>query len=120
MVYPHTRLVIVVSLRDTSRRRETVFSKLRYESETRAVTFRCYEYTGLGNKILYQNKCKGYNFIKYIRMHIEEAQLKDFILDSDLISQSDLEKAEKKANAEGLSIGKVLVDQGKITDDDLR
>ncbi|MCK5059548.1 MAG: type II/IV secretion system protein [Candidatus Pacebacteria bacterium] len=53
-------------------------------------------------------------------MYIEEAQLKDFILDSDLISRSDFEKAEKKAVAEGSSIGKVLVDQGKISEDDLR
>ena len=53
-------------------------------------------------------------------MHIEESQLKDFILDSDLISRSDLEKAEKKAKAEDVSIGKVLVDEGEITEDDLR
>ncbi|MEK7179881.1 MAG: GspE/PulE family protein [Patescibacteria group bacterium] len=53
-------------------------------------------------------------------MNIEETQLKEFILDSDLISRADFEAAEKKALGEKESIGKILVNEGKITDDDLR
>ena len=53
-------------------------------------------------------------------MHIEETQLKEFILDSDLISRADFEAAEKKALDDKKSIGKILVEEGKITDDDLR
>ncbi|MEK9201460.1 MAG: hypothetical protein AAB944_00655, partial [Patescibacteria group bacterium] len=53
-------------------------------------------------------------------MHIEETQLKEFILDSDLISRADFEAVEKKALDDKESIGKILVEEGKITDDDLR
>lgn len=53
-------------------------------------------------------------------MHIEDNQLKEFILDSGLVSRADLTKAEKKSKDEGIAVGKVLVAEGKITDDDLR
>jgi type IV pilus assembly protein PilB len=53
-------------------------------------------------------------------MHIEETQLKDFILDSGLVSKADVTAAEKQAQEKGESIGKVLVTQGKLSDDDLR
>jgi type IV pilus assembly protein PilB len=53
-------------------------------------------------------------------MHIEETQLKDFILDSGLVSRADVMSAEKEAQASGESIGKVLVTKGKLTEDDLR
>lgn len=53
-------------------------------------------------------------------MHIEESQLKEFILDSGLVSRSDLEIAEKETKETGISIGKALVNKGKMTEDDLR
>jgi type IV pilus assembly protein PilB len=53
-------------------------------------------------------------------MHIEESQLKDFILDSGLVSKADVTSAEKEAKEKGENIGKVLIAKGKITEDDLR
>ncbi|MES3005072.1 MAG: GspE/PulE family protein [Patescibacteria group bacterium] len=53
-------------------------------------------------------------------MHIEESQLKDFILDSGLVSRADLDAATKEAKESGKTLGKVLVANGKLTDDGLR
>jgi len=53
-------------------------------------------------------------------MHIEESKLKEFILDSGLVSRADLELAEKEGKEAGKSIGKILVMKGKLSDDDLR
>jgi len=53
-------------------------------------------------------------------MHIEENQLKEFILDSGLVSRSDITKAEKKSKEENIPVGKILVAEGKLTEDDLR
>ncbi len=53
-------------------------------------------------------------------MNIEEKQLKDFILDSGLVSKADIATAEKEAEKKKENIGKVLVSQGKLTEDDLR
>jgi type IV pilus assembly protein PilB len=53
-------------------------------------------------------------------MHIEETQLKDFILDSGLVSKADINSASKKSEDTGESVGKILVNQGKISEDDLR
>src|SRR3989344_4160663 len=53
-------------------------------------------------------------------MHIEEKQLKEFILDSGLVSRADFAKAEKESTESGISIGKILVKKGSITEDDLR
>lgn len=53
-------------------------------------------------------------------MHIEESQLKDFILDSGLVSRADLESAEKEAKSSSGNLGKILVNKGKLTEDDLR
>ncbi len=53
-------------------------------------------------------------------MHIEETQLRDFILDSGLVSRADISAAVKKATANGDSIGKILVNEGKLSEDDLR
>jgi len=53
-------------------------------------------------------------------MRIEEKQLKDFILDSGLVSRADVEKAEKESIESGISVGVVLVNKGSITEDDLR
>jgi type IV pilus assembly protein PilB len=53
-------------------------------------------------------------------MHIEEKQLKDFILDSGLVSKADVEAVEKETKDKGGNIGKALVNKGKLTEDDLR
>ncbi|MHB1316640.1 MAG: GspE/PulE family protein [Minisyncoccota bacterium] len=53
-------------------------------------------------------------------MHIEETQLKDFIIDSGLVSRADVTSAVKEADDSGESLGKVLVSKGKLTEDDFR
>src|SRR3989338_29471 len=53
-------------------------------------------------------------------MHIEEKQLKDFIIDSGLVSRADIELAEKEGLERGESLGKVLVSKGRLSEDDLR
>ncbi len=53
-------------------------------------------------------------------MHIDETQLKEFIIDSGLVSRADLTIAEKESLDSGMSIGKVLVNKGNLTEDDLR
>ncbi len=53
-------------------------------------------------------------------MLLNESQLKDFILDSGLVSRKDAEFAFAEAKASGKSAGEILVNQGKIGDDDLR
>src|SRR3989344_3910433 len=53
-------------------------------------------------------------------MHVEEKQLKDFIIDSGLIPRSDVDEAETLAKTSKKSIGDVLVSNGKFSEDDLR
>jgi len=53
-------------------------------------------------------------------MHIKEDQLKEFILDSGLISKADFEVAEKEAVSKDKNIGHILVSSGKLSEDDLR
>ncbi len=54
-------------------------------------------------------------------MHIDEKQLKGFIVDSGLVSRTEFEAAEKVAAEEGgKSIGAVLVNRDILTEDDLR
>jgi type IV pilus assembly protein PilB len=53
-------------------------------------------------------------------MHIEESQLKDFILDSGLVSKADVESAEKESKEKGKNIAKVLISKGKLSEDDVR
>ena len=53
-------------------------------------------------------------------MRINEEQLKEFVLDSGVISKTNFESALKKADKENLSIGEVLVDEGRISEDELR
>lgn len=53
-------------------------------------------------------------------MHIEDEQLKEFILDSGLVTKTDLEKAQKKATTAGASLGNTLVSDGLISEDDFR
>ena len=53
-------------------------------------------------------------------MHIEETQLKEFIIDSGLISRADLDIAEAEAKKKDVRLGKYLISTGKVTEDDLR
>ncbi len=53
-------------------------------------------------------------------MHIEESQLKDFILDSGLVSKADITQAEKEAQEKGDTLARVLIAKGKLTEDDIR
>lgn len=53
-------------------------------------------------------------------MFIEEKQLREFIQDSGLVTKADLEETEKEAKEKNQSVGDILVNKGKITDDDLR
>jgi type IV pilus assembly protein PilB len=53
-------------------------------------------------------------------MYIEASQLKEFVVDSGLVSQTDIEKALAQAEKTGDDFGNVLVSQGKISEDDLK
>ena len=52
-------------------------------------------------------------------MIIAPEQLKKFLLDSGLISRTDLEKAENDAETKNQRLEDVLVSEGKITEDDM-
>ena len=53
-------------------------------------------------------------------MQINEEQLKKFILDSNLVTRSDFEAAEKKALAKKQKVGDLLLSEGKISETDLK
>lgn len=53
-------------------------------------------------------------------MFVPETQLNKFILDSNLVSKTDLDKATKEAEEKGIKAAEVLVNNGKITEDNLR
>ena len=53
-------------------------------------------------------------------MYIEEKQLKDFVVDSGLVSKKDFYAAEKEALAGKTSISNVLVRAGKIKEEEMR
>ncbi len=53
-------------------------------------------------------------------MHVEDSQIKNFIVDAGLISKSDVEEAEAEAKSQKKPISEVLISKGKFTDDDLR
>ncbi len=53
-------------------------------------------------------------------MHIEEKQLKDFILDSGLLSRAEVSEAEKEAQEKGESIATVLINKSRLSPDDVR
>jgi len=53
-------------------------------------------------------------------MYIEENQLKGFITDSGLVSKADILAAEVEAKAKKTNLGEILVNHGKLSEDDLR
>ncbi len=52
-------------------------------------------------------------------MHVEEAQLKKFVLDSNLVSKADFERAEDEAKEQKKTISHVLIERGYVSEDDL-
>jgi type IV pilus assembly protein PilB len=59
-------------------------------------------------------------FCYTILMYVEDSQLNKFILDSGLVSRVDLDDANKEAEKKGTHVGELLVNKGKITEDNLR
>jgi type IV pilus assembly protein PilB len=53
-------------------------------------------------------------------MHVDDAQLKEFMIDAGLVSRTDFEHAEKEAAKKEVSAGDVLVSAGTVSEDDLR
>jgi len=53
-------------------------------------------------------------------MHIEDDKLKEFILDSGLITRKDFELLEKEAKDKSTKVGEIMVNKGKIKEDDMR
>ena len=53
-------------------------------------------------------------------MHIEEKQLKDFLIDAGLVSEKDILIAGKKAKSKKVSLGETLVSEGLLANDDLK
>lgn len=53
-------------------------------------------------------------------MQVSESELKEFILDSGLVSRKDVDAAEEEAKRREQSIGDVLIGQGLLTSDSLR
>src|SRR3989338_4961284 len=53
-------------------------------------------------------------------MHIEESELESFMTDSGLVSLKDIKMAKEEAKEKNTSIGKILVNKGALSEDDLR
>ncbi len=53
-------------------------------------------------------------------MLIEDSQLNKFIIDSNLVSRADFEAAKKEATKKKVKVGEILVNSGKITEDNMR
>ena len=53
-------------------------------------------------------------------MHIDENKLESFMIDSGLVSKSEIELVKKEIEGKRISIGEALVNKGALTEDDLR
>jgi len=53
-------------------------------------------------------------------MHVNEERLKEFLLDSGLISRKDIEQAQKSAQRKKISLGEALLKEGGLSSDELR
>ncbi|MEK7461803.1 MAG: GspE/PulE family protein [Patescibacteria group bacterium] len=53
-------------------------------------------------------------------MHINDDKLEDFMIDSGLVSKSEIELAKSEVKKKNITIGEALVNQGVLTEDDLR
>jgi len=53
-------------------------------------------------------------------MHVEDSQIKNFIIDAGLISKSEVEEAEKEVKLKKKPLSEILISKGKFSNDDLR
>src|SRR4051812_43591034 len=53
-------------------------------------------------------------------MHINDDQLKKFILESGLVSKTDISAALKKAEEKETDLSSILVSDGKVSENDMR
>jgi type IV pilus assembly protein PilB len=53
-------------------------------------------------------------------MHIEDSQIKNFVIDSGLISREEISEAEAEAKKSKKKLADVLVAKGKFSEDDMR
>jgi type IV pilus assembly protein PilB len=53
-------------------------------------------------------------------MHVSDKELKEFIIDSGLVSKKEIDSATKEALAKGQSLGDILISRGSLTEDALR
>jgi type IV pilus assembly protein PilB len=53
-------------------------------------------------------------------MHVSDAELKEFIIDSGLVAKKDIDSATEDAAKSGKSLGEILVSRGNISEDALR
>src|SRR5574343_1260078 len=53
-------------------------------------------------------------------MHVEDSQIKEFVVDAGLISKSEVEEVEKEAKQKKKPLSDILILKGKFSDDDLR
>lgn len=53
-------------------------------------------------------------------MHVSEAELKEFIIDSGLVAKKEIDVASEEAKKRGQSLGDILVSRGSLTEDALR
>ncbi|MDO8231813.1 MAG: GspE/PulE family protein [bacterium] len=53
-------------------------------------------------------------------MHVSEAELKEFIIDSGLVAKKEIDSAAEEATEKGRSLGDILVSRGSLTEDALR
>lgn len=53
-------------------------------------------------------------------MHIDESKLESFMIDSGLVSKSEIELAKNEVKGKNTSIGEALVNKGALTENDLR
>lgn len=53
-------------------------------------------------------------------MHIDDSKLESFIIDSGLVSPKDIDLAKSEAREKTTSVGKILVNKGILTENDLR
>ncbi len=53
-------------------------------------------------------------------MHVDEQQLESFIVDSGVVGAEEMSKLKKEAEAKQVSLGRVVVTKGVLSDDDLR
>jgi type IV pilus assembly protein PilB len=70
--------------------------------------------------LCYNTRIEDSRASRWYLVKTSSSQLKNFILDSGLVSKSVYEAAEKESEEKGVSIEDLLVSQGRVSEDDLR